>query len=85
MGDGEQQEGQVWEAAMAAAYHHADRLVAIIDRNKIQNDDFVANQMVSEPLDSLLAKGEAQLKADHDSAVQVAEFIDHFDSSNAET
>ena len=51
MGDGEQAEGQVWEAAMAAAYHKADRLVAIIDRNKIQNDDFVANQMVSEPLD----------------------------------
>ena len=50
MGDGEQAEGQVWEAAMAAAYHKVEGLVAIIDRNKIQNDDFVANQMVSEPL-----------------------------------
>ncbi len=36
MGDGEQAEGQVWEAAMAAAYHRVEGLVAIIDRNKIQ-------------------------------------------------
>ena len=33
-------------------------------------------EMVSEPLDALLAKGEAQLKADHEAAVQAAEFID---------
>jgi transketolase len=51
MGDGEQEEGQVWEAAMAAAYHRVGNLVAIIDRNKIQNDDFVANQMEVDPLD----------------------------------
>ena len=50
MGDGEQQEGQVWEAAMAAAYHKADNLVAIIDRNRIQNDDFVEKQMDPMPL-----------------------------------
>jgi transketolase len=51
MGDGEQNEGQVWEAAMAAAHHHVDGLVAIIDRNGIQNDDFTRETMVSEPLD----------------------------------
>jgi transketolase len=50
MGDGEQNEGQVWEAAMAASYHGADNLVAIIDRNRIQNDDFTINQMGTEPL-----------------------------------
>ena len=50
MGDGEQEEGQVWEAAMAASYHKVDNLVGIIDRNRIQNDDFVANQMGIEPL-----------------------------------
>ena len=50
MGDGEQQEGQVWEAAMAASYHKAGNLVAIIDRNRIQNDDFTANQMETAPL-----------------------------------
>lgn len=50
MGDGEQNEGQVWEAAMAAAHHHAEGLIALIDRNGIQNDDFTAKTMVSEPL-----------------------------------
>ena len=47
MGDGEQNEGQVWEAAMAAAHHEIDRLVAIIDRNGIQNDDFTESTMRS--------------------------------------
>ena len=51
MGDGEQQEGQVWEAAMAAAHHEVDHLVAIIDRNRVQNDDFTDNTMRSQPLD----------------------------------
>jgi transketolase len=51
MGDGEQDEGQVWEAAMAASHHKIDGLIAIIDRNGIQNDDFTRETMVSEPLD----------------------------------
>ncbi|MFT6135454.1 MAG: transketolase, partial [Cyclobacteriaceae bacterium] len=38
MGDGEQQEGQVWEAAMFAAHHKLDNLVAIIDYNGQQID-----------------------------------------------
>ncbi len=50
MGDGEQQEGQVWEAAMAASFHKADNVVAIIDRNRIQNDDFVEKQMDPMPI-----------------------------------
>lgn len=51
MGDGEQDEGQVWEAAMAASHHSVDRLVALVDRNGIQNDDFTSRTMSSEPLD----------------------------------
>jgi len=51
MGDGEQQEGQVWEAAMAAAHHEVEGLVAIIDRNGIQNDDFVDSSMRPHPLE----------------------------------
>lgn len=51
MGDGEQDEGQVWEAAMAATHHNAEGLIAIIDRNGIQNDDFTKITMSSEPLD----------------------------------
>lgn len=51
MGDGEQDEGQVWEAAMAAAHHEIGGLIALIDRNGIQNDDFTVNTMRTEPLD----------------------------------
>jgi transketolase len=51
MGDGEQQEGQVWEAAMAAAHHEVEGLIAIIDRNGIQNDDFVDSSMRPHPIE----------------------------------
>jgi transketolase len=50
MGDGELDEGQVWEAAMAAAHYALDNLVAIIDRNLIQNDGFVDDIMRTDPL-----------------------------------
>jgi len=40
MGDGECNEGSVWEAAMAASHFKTDNLVAVIDRNKIQSDGF---------------------------------------------
>ena len=50
MGDGELDEGQVWEAAMCAAHHKLDNLTAIIDRNCIQNDGFCADIMGTEPL-----------------------------------
>ena len=45
IGDGETQEGQVWEAAMAASFHQAKNLRVIVDRNRIQNDDFMNLQM----------------------------------------
>ena len=45
LGDGEIQEGQIWEAAMAASHLEVSNLTAIIDRNRIQNDDFVDSQM----------------------------------------
>jgi transketolase len=38
LGDGELEEGQVWEAAMSAAHHKANRLVAIVDRNRYSLD-----------------------------------------------
>ena len=40
LSDGDSQEGQTWEAIMAAAHHKAGNLTAIIDRNHIQNDGF---------------------------------------------
>lgn len=45
LGDGEIQEGSVWEAAMAAAHHELGNLNVILDRNRIQNDDFCETQM----------------------------------------
>lgn len=50
MGDGEQNEGQVWEAAMSAAHHRAGRLIGIIDRNKYCLDGEVDEVMGIEPL-----------------------------------
>jgi len=50
LGDGELQEGEVWEAAMCAAHHKIDNLLAVIDYNKLQSDDRNANIMGLEPL-----------------------------------
>ncbi len=51
MGDGEQQEGNVWEAVMEASHYKLDNLVAIIDRNRLQIDGWVKDVMTVEPLD----------------------------------
>lgn len=50
LGDGEMQEGQVWEAATFAAHHRLGRLVAIVDRNGFQLDGAVDEVMGIEPL-----------------------------------
>ena len=50
LGDGEIQEGQIWEAAMFGAHHKVDNLVAIVDYNKLQLDGFVKDIMELEPL-----------------------------------
>lgn len=50
MGDGEQQEGSVWETAMAAAHHKTDNLCAIIDRNRLQIDGDTEKVMAIDPL-----------------------------------
>jgi len=50
LGDGEIQEGQVWEAAMAGAFHKLDNVVAIVDNNRIQLDGFVKDIMAVDPL-----------------------------------
>jgi transketolase len=47
LGDGELDEGQVWEAAMAAAHHQVSNLTAIVDRNHVQNDGFGDYERVS--------------------------------------
>jgi transketolase len=51
MGDGEQQEGQIWEAAMSAAHYKLDNLCGIVDRNRLQIDGFCKEVMDTEPLE----------------------------------
>jgi len=50
MGDGELQEGQIWEAAMMASFNKLDNLCGIVDNNKIQIDGFLKDVMNVEPL-----------------------------------
>lgn len=50
MGDGEQQEGNIWEAAMAAGHYHLDNLCAIVDVNRLQIDGLVSEVMSVDPL-----------------------------------
>ena len=58
LGDGEIQEGQVWEACMAAAHYKLDNLVVIVDNNGLQIDGDIANVMSPYPIvDKLLAFG----------------------------
>ena len=50
-GDGELQEGSIWEAAMSAAHHKLDNITAIIDRNHVQIDGKTSDVMELELLD----------------------------------
>lgn len=54
LGDGECQEGQVWEALMFAAHYQLDNLTVIIDHNRLQIDGQVEKVMNIEPLDKKL-------------------------------
>ena len=49
-GDGELQEGEVWEGALCAAHHKLNNLCLIIDYNKLQSDDFNKNIINLEPI-----------------------------------
>ena len=55
MGDGEIEEGQIWEAAMSAAKYKLDNLCGIVDVNGLQIDGRTADVMPSEPLDAKFA------------------------------
>lgn len=56
LGDGECNEGLIWEAAMSAAHHHLDNLCVIVDRNRLQYDG-VTNEVMNS--DSLAEKFKA--------------------------
>jgi transketolase len=74
LGDGESQEGQVWEAAMFAGAHRLTGLVAIVDRNGVQLSGTVADTLPLDPLaDKWKAFGWQVVECDgHDVAAVVA-------------
>lgn len=51
LGDGEVQEGNVWEGAMFASHERLDNLIAILDRNRLQIEGFTEDVMDLEPLE----------------------------------
>lgn len=57
VGDGELEEGQVWEAATAAANLRLNRLIAFVDENKRQLDGYVSDVCGSDPVDKFRAFG----------------------------
>jgi len=50
VGDGECDEGQIWEAAMSASHYKLDNLIAILDRNSLQIDGYTKDIINSEPM-----------------------------------
>ena len=77
VGDGENDCGQIWEAAMSAAFFELDRLVVIIDRNMLQLDGPTHKIMSIEPLaDKWRAFGWNVLEANGHSMAELVETLD---------
>jgi transketolase len=76
LGDGECDEGQVWEAAMAAAHFKLENLIAVVDNNGVQLDGFNRNIMNIEPLNKKwLSFGWKVIEVDgHDIAQLISAF-----------
>jgi len=77
MGDGETQEGQVWEAAMSAPKFRLDNLTVVVDYNKAQIDGYTRDVMDLEPLpDKWRAFGWHVLSVDGHDFLQLMEALD---------
>jgi transketolase len=77
LGDGELNEGVVWEAAMAASHYKVDNLIAIIDRNGIQSDGSTEEIMALEPLgDKWRAFGWSVIEVDGSNIKEVLSAFD---------
>lgn len=83
MGDGEQGEGSIYEAAMAGSHYKLDNLVAVIDRNRLQISDTTENVMSLEPIaDRWTAFGWDVKDIDGDSMEAITEALDGIDYTN---
>lgn len=77
MGDGEIQEGQIWEAAMAAGFYKADNLIGIVDNNKLQLDGSLEEVMSPYPIgDKFRAFGWNVLEVDGSDVEQLADAVE---------
>ncbi len=77
LGDGELEEGMVWEAAMAAAHYRLDNLTAFVDYNGLQIDGRIADVMSPEPIaDKFRAFGWQVLEIDGHSHREIMEAIE---------
>ena len=76
LGDGELEEGMVWEAAMAAAHYRLDNLLALVDNNGLQIDGKIAEVMSPEPIaDKFVAFGWNTLEIDGHDHRQIMEAL----------
>ncbi|OHB56205.1 MAG: transketolase [Planctomycetes bacterium RBG_13_44_8b] len=83
-GDGELQEGSVWEAAMSATHFKLDNLIVIVDRNTLQLGDRTENIMALEPLaDKWKAFGFDVHATDGNNVVKFTETIEGLDMCNS--
>ena len=81
LGDGEIQEGQVWEAAMTASQHKLDNICAILDCNRVQENAPVAEIKNEEPLsDKWLSFGWHVIEADGHDFNRLISALDEFDT-----
>ncbi len=82
MGDGEIQEGSVWEAAMTAAHHKIDNVCAIVDYNKVQENGPTYEIKNLEPLtDKWASFGWNVLNVDGHSIEALAQAFDQFNNT----
>lgn len=80
IGDGEAQEGAVWEAAMAASYHKLDNLVVILDKNQVQETGKTKDVMDIDPaLDKWKAFGFEVFEIDGHNIEQIIDALDKAD------
>jgi len=81
--DGEQQEGSIWEAAMAAGHFKLDNLVLIIDKNRLQIDGETREVMNIDPLaEKYRAFGWEVVELDGHDMVEVVEMLDFARNKN---
>lgn len=80
IGDGELMEGQIWEAAMAAAHYKSNNLVAIIDRNRLQATGTVEERMNSgDPVQKFAAFGWHVIEINGHDIAEICNALDEAD------